>query len=125
MTTVASCVSVFLFLFAIIVTHRTEIIEAGHGPLSCLFFGLFVVGWLLVAVINGSNYEELDIVPIIISLFVGILSFFSSGCQPIPYIVWSVHTFFFWLIQAIISWGVVYYAFFSKRHSESWGVSLF
>lgn len=124
-TFATSMLSVIFFISAVIITHKTELIEAGYGTVTIIFFLLFVVGWLGAAALNGSNKDDLDIFPCGILLVAAFVAYITSGYHPMPYVIWSWHTFFFWFIQGIISLGAVGYTLLAIRDPETWGFRLY
>lgn len=89
----------------LIFLHLPEIGQAKQGlwtPLLCAFS---ILGWLPLVFVNPISEDDFDWIPsaLIVGAALCVSVVFGFGYKPLPYELWSYHTFFFWLLNAFFT----------------------
>nr|WP_015062358.1 hypothetical protein [Acetobacter pasteurianus]AFK89008.1 hypothetical protein [Acetobacter pasteurianus] len=96
----------------LIFSHLVEITQAKHGIATALLCYFSILGWIPLLFVNSPSDEDFDWIPSALSVAGAacVSVMFGFGYSPLPYELWSYHTFFFWLINAaFVAVGFAYY----------------
>lgn len=97
----------------LIFLHMPEIGQASHGFWTTLLCTFSIFGWLQLVFVNHISEDDFDWIPsaLIVGAALCVSVVFGFGYKPLPYELWSYHTFFFWLLNAVFAAvGLAYFA---------------
>lgn len=93
--------------------HLPEIEQGKQGLLTPLLCTFSIFGWWPLVFANPFSEDDFDWIPsaLIVGAALCVSVVFGFGYKPLPYELWSYHTFFFWLLNAVFTAaGLAYFA---------------